>query len=159
MSGPLETKPGIRVDSSGRWYYGENLITNEQILAYFQAGLRRKGSEYYIENKFGDLREHGTLDSVQGFPVIVRSLAVDEVTCHVTLYTDFSTFSISPDEILLIDENTLAVILPEKIPARLGPSAMAALHKYLEEDAEGYALRIQESKFLLKRSSLKELGF
>ena len=113
------------------------------MLAYFKRNLHRTDDgAYYILNRFGELREHGFLDAVRGFPILIETIWIatrtfagnDAVEITLELRLDSGESVTAPVEALTVyDEQTLGLLLPERnIPARLGPLAMASLADVLE---------------------------
>lgn len=148
---PRITRPGVRVDVRGRWFYGADEITNAGVLAYFRRNLHREsGGAYYIANQFGELLEHGYLDAVLGFPLgVLRATPAksDGVAC-LELQLDSGELMNAPASAMaLYADDCLAVRLPERnLIARLSPLAMAGLADSLSEGPDGYELRLDDAR-------------
>ena len=74
-TGPRISRPGITIDEHDRWWNSTAQIINADVLAYFKRNLHRTDDgAYYILNRFGELREHGFLDAVRGFPILIETI-------------------------------------------------------------------------------------
>lgn len=140
---PRSTRPGISIDDRDRWWYGPNPIVNPDVLAYFKLNLRREPDDgaYYIINRFGELLEHGFLDRVDGFPLIVETVLVTTIESAnrkteliLELRLDSrESLTVPAAGLTIYDEHTLGLVLPKRnVPARLGPMAMGSLASMLE---------------------------
>lgn len=148
-----QTRPGIRIDAEERWWYGETQIINPDVLAYFKLNLRcDDAGRYFIINRFGELLEHGMLDSVAGFPLTVETIlpgtradGYAEPTLELRLDSR-EALSVPARGLTGFDLTTLGLRLPERgVPARLGPMAMASLVSLLlEVEPDGFALDFPE---------------
>lgn len=163
--GALITRPGIRVDERGRWYYRSDLIENRAILDYFKKQLRRDANGYYIENRFGPRSEHGYLERVDGFPLAADSLQpepddADGIRLRVRL-DDGEQFEGPAEALRIFAEDSLGLEVPGRgVPARLSPLAMASLVTYLHLDEhEAYHLVLPEDqrKAPIQRGAIEDL--
>lgn len=146
---PRITRPGVRVDARGRWFYGPDEITNAGVLAYFRQNLHRTADgAYYIANQFGELLEHGYLDAVLSFPLSVLRATPFETdgAVFLELQLDSGESMIAPAAAAAVyADDCLGVRLPERnLIARLSPLAMAGLAGSLAEGANGYELRLSD---------------
>ena len=137
----LKTRPDIRVEANGAWMYRDQTINNPGILNYFKAELRRDEDGYYIENRFGESREHGHLEAAHGLPV--QAVAIEpymspaqEMRLWVRL--DYGAeLDLPGSALLILGEGCLAVMMENRgFPARLSGGAMASLVTYLHTDGE-----------------------
>ncbi len=143
----IHTAPGIRIDEQGIWYYTDAPIINEGVLNYFKSNLRRSGRIYYIENRYSGRIEHARLERVQGFPIFVRAVSLDEEGSCFTAQLDCGVSQrIEAGSLRILGERIVALELPESgVPARLGPTAMASLNPFLEnfgQNENEYCLNI-----------------
>jgi hypothetical protein len=151
MSEPRRTRPGISIDATSRWWSGAGQIVNASVLAYFKSRLRRdRNRDYYIDNRFGELREHGYLDRVEGFPLAIETIfpaVSDAGQLELEIRLDCGeSLRVSATSLTVYDDQTLGIILPERgVPARLGPMAMASLVDCLVEIDSGGGYRLEIS--------------
>ena len=160
-----ETKPGIRIESDGAWYYDQtpifSLIDNKAVLSYFKKQLRRHPQKgYYIENSFKESYEHAYLEEVLGFPLFVTSI-INVRTIgdgDASPVNNFRLqFRLDSDEELEVDAtalsivnspsgemDTILILLVDRgnVPARLTRVAMFQLGAYIEKGAGNYFLEL-----------------
>ena len=151
----MQTRPEVYVNRAGTWHFRSSPIENESILNYFKKNLKRDAEgKYYIENRFGELKEEGYIQGVEGFPLIIRTLQF-EPEPSINLECE-QTYSLEPDRIgaeagtestILFqqDDATLWTLVfpedsPEAIPARLSGPCMASLHTAFQDTDEGICL-------------------
>ena len=140
--GAHSTKPGIGVDARGFWRYRGQAIENRGVLSYFKQQLRRDAKGYYIENVFGERREHAYLDKVEAFPLQVRTilplaLAGAKKELGIQLGLDsHESISVPAQSLYVLGVDNMAVLLSARgdVPARLSPAAMTSLMPYLHQD-------------------------
>ncbi|MCB1316732.1 MAG: hypothetical protein KDK34_16330 [Leptospiraceae bacterium] len=158
--GPLITEPGIEIDERGQWIFQNQPIDNPSVLNYFKTQLfRHADGRYYIENVFGARKEHGYLKRVAGFPlraVRITPLAKDadsenSSVTQIEIQLETGESCVVPiDNLRIFASDTLAVILPSGVPARLSALAMASLVEYLDMDAgENFFLRVSGERIAL----------
>ena len=153
---PRITRPGLRIDAKGRWEYENNILKNEKVLCYFKKQLRRDNAKnYYIDNVWGNLREHGYLDEVAGFPLRVQGVSplVSQTKPHTMLLQikldSQEELIVKVETLRILSQNTIIVILMERgqVPARFSVAAMLAMSPYLHHDViEGYSLVLPSSR-------------
>ena len=166
------TKPGITVDAQGIWQYQAQAIENTSILSYFKQQLRRDAKGYYIENIFGERREHAYLDRVKGFPLQVRTITPlrsqslltpgrEEFSVQVDL-DSHENISVPAQNLYILGADKMVLILSTRggVPARLSPSAMTSLMSYLHQDEhENYFLVLPAVQCKQKLISAKAEDF
>ncbi|XDD45665.1 hypothetical protein AB3N60_13235 [Leptospira sp. WS39.C2] len=72
---PRKFDSEIYISPSDEWIFRENPIDKEEILTYFRNNLHGNTKGVYIENKFGELSEHGYL-KIDGYPCHVLHVEV-----------------------------------------------------------------------------------
>ncbi|HBS03740.1 MAG TPA: hypothetical protein DEA96_02165 [Leptospiraceae bacterium] len=154
----MRTKPEVHVDQAGVWYFRTNPIDNASILNYFKQNLKRdEDGLYYIENKFGERKEEGYIQGVEGFPLVISSLSTDtwkaylECDVQVNLDPDWigKQASTEPAYFFYKDDSTLWTLIQmdgssQAIPARLSGPCMASLHDILEQSDAGLNLMLPD---------------
>ncbi len=126
----------IYVSPNDEWIFRGNKIDKEEILQYFRNNLHGNGKGVFIENKFGDLSEHGYI-RIDGFPCHV--LHVEQTAEGLVFHTDdgrsypFGEFEIyeTSDGGLLGRRSE-----EEKIFYRFTWNAARELSLFLEEEGE-----------------------
>ncbi len=151
----IETLTDITVERDGTWRFQGQAISNEAVLHYFQANLRRDAKGYFIRNEFGELVEHGYLKSMEGFPVRVTSLFRGPDGRWCLRLESGAAVEVETNALRYLDERTLVAVLPTGVPARLSGVAMAALGAYLIAD-EPPVLELDGERLEVARSRRDE---
>ncbi|TGL50172.1 hypothetical protein EHQ55_07840 [Leptospira meyeri] len=126
----------IYVSPTDEWIFRENKIDKAEILQYFRNNLHGNEKGVYIENRFGELSEHGYI-RIDGCPCHV--LHVEPTDSELVFHTDdgrnypFGEFEIyeTSDGGLLGLRST-----EEKIKYRFTWNAAKELSDHLEEEGE-----------------------
>ncbi len=154
----MRTKPEVHVDRAGVWYFRTNPIDNASILNYFKQNLKRDADGlYFIENRFGERKEEGYIQGVEGFPLVISSIATDswkaylECDLQITLDPEWigKQAGTRPAYFFYKDDSTLWTLVQldgstGAIPARLSGPCMASLHNLLEESSDGFKMKLGE---------------
>ena len=159
-----QTLPEIQVDLKGKWYYRKELIKNESLLLYFKKQIRRDSLGYYIENIFGDRREHAYLNIVNEATLFVTAIEpipdpknAKKILIKIRLDSN-ENICLSAQDLHLFTSNNIGVVIKERgdVLARLSSSAMASLTTYLSQDEKDiYSLVLPRSKQKEKLSKAK----
>lgn len=160
----FRTLPEIQVDLKGKWYYRKELIKNESLLLYFKKQIRRDSLGYYIENIFGDRREHAYLNIVNEATLFVTAIEpipdpkdTGRILIKVRLDSN-ETICLYAQDLYLFTSNNIGVVIKERggVLARLSSSAMTSLTTYLSQDGNDiYSLVLPRSKQKEKLSKAK----
>ncbi|MBX7057314.1 MAG: hypothetical protein K1X75_04565 [Leptospirales bacterium] len=139
--GELRTRPGILVDRAGRWRFQGAEIDNVEVLRYFKAQLRRDAQGYWIDNRFGELRERGDLDAVEAYPLhaIVCHPLIENGQLQLMLRLDSGEeLQVPAANAAMTAEDCIVVEIPQRgFAVRLSGMAMASLVENLYLDEHG----------------------
>ncbi|TGK55354.1 hypothetical protein EHQ16_08315 [Leptospira kanakyensis] len=143
----------IYISPNDEWIFRGNKIDKEEILQYFRNNLHGNQKGVYIENKFGELSEHGYI-RIDGCPCHV--LHVEKTPEGLVFHTDdgrsypFGEFEIyeTGDGGLLGQRSE-----EEKVKYRFTWNAASELSLFLEEEGESTFLewkgvKMEVPKFL-----------
>ena len=138
VTGRLHTREdsGLRIDREGRWFHDGEEVDHPKIVAAWNRGIERSPEGRYLL-RFGN---DWCFIEVEDAPLQVRTAqpGADEVRV---------SFSSGLEEALRpatlsVKGEALYCESSGGLPARFSRSAQAALSELVEEDGEGYALRI-----------------
>ncbi len=153
---PLLTRPHLRVDDEGNWWYKNALLKNEQVITYFKRRLKREGTKYYIENIFGNKIEHACLDAIEGFPLIVKeviSIVPMETNIGISITVRLDSkenIKGSVENLYVLGPDCLAITISDRggVPARLNAQSMVSLAPYLSQRKDNdYFLSLPNNSF------------
>ncbi len=134
-----ETQPDLWINEKGGWIFEGNEIQNEGVLKYFKKQLRRvldeKGVEkFYIENIFGELKEHAYLKKVLGFPLFVKNIVdkggeLSKEKHYFALLDSGEEIMFNSKDVFIESDTCVYIIFHQKggVRARLLANAMFAL--------------------------------
>jgi len=141
---PRKFDSEIVVTSDDRWIFRGNEIVQEDILSYFRSNLKQDESGVFIDNRFGELEEHGYL-TLYGYPVHVTYVSEEGGTLFFT--TDASkTLGLDDVQIVLKEDGQLILYEKgyEKIQYRFTRTAAGQLANWIQEAPDS-----SEEKFIL----------
>ncbi|EMY60498.1 hypothetical protein [Leptospira terpstrae] len=124
----------IYISPTDEWIFRENKIDKEEILQYFRNNLHGNEKGVYIENKFGDLSEHGYI-RIDGFPCHV--LHVELTNSGMVFFTDDGrSYPFGEFEIYETSDGGLLGLrsTEEKVKYRFTWNAARELSDHLEEE-------------------------
>lgn len=144
----------ILITPEDKWIFRGNEITQEDILKYFRKNLKQDDSGVYIDNRFGELEEHGYLN-LQGYPVHITS--VSEEGNNLVFHTDSDkSIPLKDIHIQIQKDGTLEAYEKglEKIRYRFSKSASTQISNYIQENPNdgNYLLVFQDKKIPIPQS-------
>lgn len=155
----LKTAPDVWIDDRDRWRFKGEIISNEEILQYFKANLRRDEEGFFIENRWGEKREFGYLRGVFGFPLRAESIDfLDGISVEFHLDSG-ATAVAGVTELFYLDEKTVGFVAPDShIPVRLSPQAMIKMSdRIVIDDEDGIWFRTESKKISMVNKKREEV--
>jgi hypothetical protein len=137
-----ETK--IRRDALGRWFDGDVPITHALLTRAFDAWIARaEDGRYCLENDI-----NWAYVTIEGAPVFVRSIAIDEAAQRVTLH--LSDGREEPLDGATLRESTRGALHCQvrggTLAARFDPHAALQLSPLIGEDAQGTYVALEAGR-------------
>ncbi|MCC5815896.1 MAG: hypothetical protein JJT78_14170 [Leptospira sp.] len=127
----------IYITADDKWIFRGNEIIQEDILSYFRKNLKQDERGVYIDNKFGELEEHGYL-TLYGFPVHITYVSEEGGTLFFSTDAD-RTLGLDDISIQMNSEGQLFAheMGREKILYRFSRSAGGQLAERIDETEDG----------------------
>lgn len=140
----------IYVTVDDKWIFRGNEITQEDILNYFRMNLKQDDNGVYIDNKFGELEEHGYI-KLYGYPVHITYVSEEGGTLFFS--TDANrTLGLEDVKIFLTEEGQLVAYEKGRdgILYRFTRSASGRLAEWIEESEDGnFVLKVAGVEIIL----------
>lgn len=127
----------ITVTVNDKWIFRGDEITQHDILSYFRKNIKQDETGVYIDNRFGELVEHGYIN-LEGFPLHIKSITEEEENLYFLTDTDVS-FGLN-DLTISMDENGQVYAFEpdkDKILYRFSRSAGGELAERIKEKEDG----------------------
>jgi hypothetical protein len=127
----------ITVTANDKWIFRGDEITQGDILSYFRKNIRQDENGVYIDNRFGELEEHGYIN-LEGYPLHIKSISEEGGNLYFLTDSEMS-FGLN-DLTISMDENGQVYAFEpdkDKILYRFSRSAGGELAERIQEREDG----------------------
>lgn len=127
----------ITVTANDKWIFRGDEITQGDILSYFRKNIRQDENGVYIDNRFGELEEHGYIN-LEGYPLHIKSISEEGGNLYFLTDSEMS-FGLN-DLTISMDENGQVYAFEpdkDKILYRFSRSAGGELAERTQEREDG----------------------
>jgi uncharacterized protein len=134
----LSRETRIRRDRQGRWFDGDQPVTNQAVAAAFDSWIdRAPDGRWCLKNS-----SNWAYVEIEGPPIFVRAARIEESGIELSL-SDGRSERLDPKTLSTDEEGRLACTVREgSMPAEFSRAAMIQLEPILDEDERGIFLRV-----------------